>query len=295
MTEKELLSKLNNLKEFKPDAAWKQQNRDILLSQISGSTNDEKVGFFAILENLMSQKFTAQTARPVWVFVSIAVIVLTGGALGLRAANETKPGDSLYIAKRISEKTQLALTFGDEKKAKLNLEFAGNRAEEIAKVVEGSDQGKTEAIEELTSNFKKEITEAKTRLSKVDGKSEVRVKEEKKEEKKDQEQKDKEGRDDEDDTKVFGANLEKESTGMQLAEQPKAEEREGNKMERNFSEVEKLFEQKDYRGAKGKISELNKFIDNPKTEDKAATSTDGVKEDKKDEKIEDKDSATTTK
>ena len=50
-------------------------------------------------------------------------------------AEKTKPGDSLYIAKIVSEKTQYALTFDDKSKAQLGLQFATNRVEEMNKVL----------------------------------------------------------------------------------------------------------------------------------------------------------------
>src|SRR3989339_684291 len=161
--EKELLSQLNKLKNIKPDTAWKNRNREILLSQISSSTVD-KIGFFDIFAQKLS--LLRYVSQPVMAVFLIAGVLLGGGFFSLNAAKDTKPGDSLYIAKIISEKTQFALTFNEKKKVKLGIEFAGNRAKEITQVL--SEEGDVEIrVEKLKDNFKKEIAGVKTRLENI--------------------------------------------------------------------------------------------------------------------------------
>jgi hypothetical protein len=170
MTEKELLSQLNNLKNIKPEDTWKMENREILLSQISGGyykiiANDEMAvsqkGLFVYLKHLFAQ--------PAFVAVAIVVIVLSGSMASISAARNTKPGDSLYIAKIISERTQLAITFGEEERVKLGIEFAGNRAKEISQVLAGAsgEQEKAETVGKLKGDIKREIGAVKTRLQKM--------------------------------------------------------------------------------------------------------------------------------
>src|SRR3989339_293021 len=94
-------------------------------------------------------------SQPVMAVFLIAGVLLGGGFFSLNAAKDTKPGDSLYIAKIISEKTQFALTFNEKKKVKLGIEFAGNRAKEITQVL--SEEGDVEIrVEKLKDNFKKQ-------------------------------------------------------------------------------------------------------------------------------------------
>lgn len=160
--DKELLTQLNKLKDIKPDSAWKQRNRDILLSQISAATTDEKSVFDVFMQKLSLLRYVSQPVMAVFLIVGV---LLGGGLFSFRAAKNTKPGDSLYIAKIISERTQYALTFNEEGKVKLGIEFAGNRAKEITQVL--SDDGAEEKVAKLKDNFKKEINEAKTRLGRI--------------------------------------------------------------------------------------------------------------------------------
>lgn len=164
MNEKELLSQLNNLKNIKPDGDWKRASREILLSQISGGYYDaektelKKENFVFSLKHLFAQ--------PAFITITILAVVLGGGVLSLNVSRNTKPGDSLYIAKIISEKARATFTFNDEDKAKLGLEFAGERAKEMSQVLAGSndDEKKAEKVEKLANNIKKEISNVKMRL-----------------------------------------------------------------------------------------------------------------------------------
>lgn len=266
MNEKELIQKLNSLKNLTPDNDWKSHNREVLLSQISRSASDDEAGIFTFIENLIPEKIMMLASKPAMVFAMIVVFVLGGGVYSLKAARETKPGDSLYIAKIISEKTQLALTFDQTKKAKLNLEFAGNRTKEIAKMIEGKnendkDSANTTTIRDLTDDFKKELTAAKTRLAQVGGQKTAAVNKPKIENN---------IVDNNEEIKVYGAGAEKDTSGMQISGFSSSLQ--------SLSEAEKLFEEQDYQGTLTKIDEISKNIDNPestaaKTVPAKATST----------------------
>lgn len=163
---KELFSQLNNIKNIKADSDWKMKSREILLSQISGSFSLEKEsakqsGFSFYFKNFLHQ--------PVMVVAAVLIAVFGGGTLSIYASSGTKPGDSLYIAKIISEKAQLAITFDETEKAKLNIEFAKNRAKEISQVLENNsnEDKKAATVEKLSNSFKKEIYASKERLGKT--------------------------------------------------------------------------------------------------------------------------------
>ena len=162
MNEKDLLKKLNNLKKIKPDENWKKNYREVLYSQISAGQNSEKpeskIRF--IFEEVILGKIFISFTRPIWATTLASILILVVGVGGVYASKNSKPGDSLYIAKIISEKAQLAMTFDEKGKAKLGLEFATNRAKEITQVLEEQnypEDQKTQKVEQLTQNFKKEI------------------------------------------------------------------------------------------------------------------------------------------
>lgn len=172
MTDKMLIEQLNNLSSVSADLSWKERNREVLLAQISASAEAES-GFWRTAYTVAIQflpRSGSQFLQPA-LAAMIALISLTGVSFfSARLARDTKPGDSLYGVKIASEKTQLALTFSDDSRAKLGLEIAQNRAEELSAVI--SDQQvnnpeKAEQVGRLAADLKKEIETSKTRLSKI--------------------------------------------------------------------------------------------------------------------------------
>jgi hypothetical protein len=113
--------------------------------------------------------------KPVVAFGVLVLLLFSGGLVSFGAAQDAKPGDSLYIAKRATEKTKLAFTFDNEKKAMLGLEFAGNRAEEIGLILSEAREDEVEreaTVNELVENFKNEIDNIKSRLQEINPPSE---------------------------------------------------------------------------------------------------------------------------
>jgi len=262
MTEKELLSQLNSLKNIKPENSWKENNRNLLLSQISGGEDIEEKNI-SLLDIFF--KKAEWLAQPVGVLLLIVSTVFGSGILSIKASRDTKPGDSLYIAKIISEKTHQAITFDEKEKAKLEIKFAGNRADEIAKVLEQDNSEKKDGrVEKLTNDFKKEISAAKTRLEKMNGgKTENKIEENSASSSQVAEVED----------QVFSADSGKTKNGMQIeiieikeevvpaAESPK----------KALDEAKQLFEQEDYAGTLDKLEEANAIVD--KTADGSAEGT----------------------
>lgn len=206
--------------------------------------------------------------QPALVTSTILLVVLGGGIFSVNASRNTKPGDSLYIAKIISEKTRAAITFDDGAKAKLGLEFAGNRAKEIAQVLAEPENGGKEAkVEKLSQSFRKEIVAAKENLKKINAIE----------------------NNSEEDLQIFSANSSKDDKGMQIYDPNKKEEE--NKIEeiktepvieipaqggniasstanvsvgigKVLDEAEKLFSEQNYDGTLTKLEEANGIIDN---------------------------------
>ncbi|MDD4271556.1 MAG: DUF5667 domain-containing protein [Patescibacteria group bacterium] len=259
MEDRELLKKLNNLKTIKPDDNWKKNYREILYSQISaGATvNKSESNLRIIWENIMPGKVFINMAKPVWVTSLASVLILVIGIGGVYASKNSKPGDSLYIAKIISEKAQLAITFDEKDKAKLGLEFASNRAKEITQVLGESkepEEKKVEKVEQLSQNFKKEINQVKSRLTAI-------------------------GQNKDEDSEIFGANIGKNDQRMELAEPAKPTVKEEISSENQtkqiatttkenldspnkaLAEAEKMFDEKNINGAIDKLEEVKQIMD----------------------------------
>ncbi len=152
-----------------PDLAWKESQRSIVLNQINAGSI-ELGRAYSFRDLFMIPLNTVQNfSQPILATFVVVFLFLTGGVFSLRASQNAKPGDSLYVAKIVGEKTQLALTFSDKKKAQLGLIFAANRATEIKQVIAEDGEGvvKEDKVEKLVSDYKKEITAAKQRIGKI--------------------------------------------------------------------------------------------------------------------------------
>lgn len=253
MNDKDLFKKLNNLKTVKPDDNWRKNYREILRSQIlaGAAVNKTESNLKIIWESIMPGKIFIDLAKPVWATTLVSALILAIGIGGVYFSKNSKPGDSLYIAKIISEQAQQAITFNEKDKAKLGLEFAANRAKEITQVLEESKESadkKGEKVEQLSQNFKKEISQVKTRLTTIKAAESQNKKTEEPE--------------------VFGANLGKSNERMELAEPakptavapvqpaPAATTTKENLIE----EADKMFDKKNYDGTINKIKELKQII-----------------------------------
>ncbi len=305
MNDQELLKKLNNLKEIKPDNNWKRNYRDVLYSQISAGQPEvePKSNIRIIWESIMPRQILINLAKPIRLASAVSVLVLVIGIGGVYASKNSKPGDSLYIAKIISEKAQFAITFDEKDKAKLGIEFAANRAKEMIQVLKDTGQDVTvnsDKLEKLSQSFKKEISQAKNRLSTI--KAAIKVTEDQVE-----------ALDSE--LEVFGANLGKDNNRMEISEPVKPEPELNqiiapkpdkpspeanaatttgpvlesqavtgatstagmvNQTDKMLEQVEKLFDEKNLDGTIGALEEVSKVIEDAgevKGASETATST----------------------
>ncbi len=296
MPDKELIKKLNQLKTIKPDNNWKDSYREILFSQISAgakvnSVKPDKFVWTEFYKKLIPHSIMVELAWPVWLIIISLTVVSSGSIASIYASRDAKPGDSLYLAKIIGEKAKLAVTFDEKSKVKLNLEFASNRAQEITQVISetrlDAEQDNSK-VEQLSRSFKKEITEAKNRISKInigaaasqetaDNKSAPTTGDE--------------------DQEVFGANLEKDNQRMEISEPEKAEKKAAQEATSTpfvaddlsaasstinettaasasagkiLDEAEKLFDEKNYNGTIDKLEEVNKMMDQSKSDNNGA-------------------------
>lgn len=222
---KNLNTQLNNLKNIKPSGEWKSKNRELLLTQIYNSAEAKPVDFsfgFSTYLQQFSGDFLNIMAQPIAVVGLILVSLFGGGLFGVTASKGTKPGDSLYVAKMISEKTQLALTFDEKEKVQLRIDFAGNRVEEIEKVLAENekDEAKTKkTVDDLVSNVKKEVVAARTGLQKINKNVKIDTKiEEKVAKTVDKADANKAVENKAEEDGIFSANLGKENDGISVAE-----------------------------------------------------------------------------
>jgi len=168
MTNSELIAKLKNLKNINPDESFIKSNRDLLLAQVSNS-GAEKIGawksIFISFENLAKV-----SARPAFALGAFVITLLGAGIFSHKMLENSKPNDSLYIARVISERLKVNTTFDANEREKLASRYAIERAEDIAAVLGDDSFNKEEnqdQVAKLSDDFKVEVEKAKTSLSRL--------------------------------------------------------------------------------------------------------------------------------
>jgi len=146
MNEKQLIAKLQELRQIKPSKDWAVS----LKKEIIG---EEKKA--SILEVLPQMIFHHKMA-----YATVTVFAILIGLFGF--AQNTVPGDFLFPVKKIAEKSQGALLFGVEQ-SKYNLDIANRRLEELTQIVK---ENKTQNLGPAIQEFKDTINEAVKTLPK---------------------------------------------------------------------------------------------------------------------------------
>jgi hypothetical protein len=165
MTEKDLISKLNNLKNINPSEAWLKSNRELLLSQVSNSGATELSAWKNFVINLSS--LTKASAQPVYAFGIFVFALLATGVFSHQLFSSAKPNDTLYIARIISEKAKLSTVINTESRDKLAMQFANERAQEISAVLADpsfNNDNNKDAVAKLNTDFNEEIETVKTKI-----------------------------------------------------------------------------------------------------------------------------------
>ena len=85
------------------------------------------------------------------------LIMLSAGQLTLRASSGSSPGDVLYPVKEFSESVQMSLAASQEDEAKLHVELAGRRAQEVAAAAADGDR---QMVQELLVKLEAHLEEA---------------------------------------------------------------------------------------------------------------------------------------
>lgn len=173
MTEKEVMVKLNSLKSIKPDNDWLIKTKNMVLSEtgLAGGEFTEKTEKELVFSKKPAFIFDFRTLlrshrKLAYAFAS-CVFVLSLGAATINASNSSIPGESLYSVKIAGENVMLAVTPEGEK-AKVEIEYAGKRLEELAKISEKpSTSEQHQKVEQLISNYDEKVNSAKNHLAKI--------------------------------------------------------------------------------------------------------------------------------
>ena len=142
MTEKELIGKIRELRQIKPNRDWVVLTKSQILGEEKKYTS---LFLFPVLK-----------LRPVYAGL-IAVLILFG-LFGF--AKNSLPGDLLYPIKKIAQKSQ-AVFVSEEEKPAFQLKLANQRLEDLTKA-------STKNLAPTINEFQVNISEAAKTISKID-------------------------------------------------------------------------------------------------------------------------------
>lgn len=168
MTEKQLLQQLKGLKTITLSEEIKKSNRDVLFSQIANTSvkpeTPTKESFFFNFKNVFSV-----FSQPLLIVAGVFVFIAGSLILSSGFYKDSKPNDSLYIARIISEKARVNTTFSQKEREALSLKFASDHAKEIATILmdpEFNNEENKDQVEKLNASFKNEISKVKDKMEK---------------------------------------------------------------------------------------------------------------------------------
>lgn len=170
MTDKQLLIQLKSLKNVCLDCDTKKSHRDVLFSQISAQSsevsNSEKIQSESHAA-LYFKNFVILISRPALAVAGVFLFLAGAAIFGSSFYKNSKPNNSLYIARIISEKAQLNTTFSQSERDALALKFAVNNAKDIAEVLmdpEFNTEANKDKVEKLNASLQNEISKVKTQM-----------------------------------------------------------------------------------------------------------------------------------
>ncbi len=174
---KELAKKLKALSKLEaggqPQESWVLSNKEILMSQIQPYQTvreqaEDHGGEIFYYADLVSSLFKQRVFKPAMAFLMIIAVMLSYTAT-VSVANASLPGDMLYPVKTTGEKMQLALTFKDEEKVQLQMNFLSRRTDELQQIVKKveNETVKRDKIIQAVKQISMDVKSVKDNLNKI--------------------------------------------------------------------------------------------------------------------------------
>lgn len=172
-----LIQQIKQLKNLElagqPQDSWIASNKELLMNQIqpqvsSSITNKSLFGNNFYYAKFFSEFFGSKVLRPAGVFCMVVLAFLGYNAVST-VATASIPGDALYPVKTASENMQLSLTFADEKKVELQLNFLSRRTDELQQIAkqEDSSTSKQNKITKTVKKITSDVNTVKASMAKI--------------------------------------------------------------------------------------------------------------------------------
>lgn len=155
---------LGKLSKETKDSTWLRVEREI--EQMSAPAVRPTV--FDYLRGPFHGMELRAALRPVTA-LGVLMSVALGGVGSVFASMNSVPGDTLYGLKIAAEKAQLTLADSDEMRARLHVEFANRRADEVSQLLESKHPNHEERVKVAMGNLKEELQSVSNKLSDLKG------------------------------------------------------------------------------------------------------------------------------
>jgi len=141
MNEKQLISKIRQLRQIKPNKEWVSFTK----TQILGEEIGYRERFIEVFEVFSHTLFQTRLA-----YAAVTVFLVLIGMFGF--AQNTVPGDFLFSIKKTAERTQGVFVSGNQQ-PKYNLEIVNKRLEDLTRIaINNQVKNLSSAIDELQSS-----------------------------------------------------------------------------------------------------------------------------------------------
>ncbi len=180
MDEKELINKIQLLKEIKPSEDWVLSCRGRLAFRLEMDRKKDILSkdtfvlkeLFAFLSGSNRQS-SFNLAHSLIIAV---MVVLGGGALTVWAAGQSLPGSPLYPVKLAIERARVSASLSEDSRLQLQTQLADARLQELTDVVNSQDSAdqKVEKMSQVVASIQDQLTTVNNQLPKAGIKTEPR-------------------------------------------------------------------------------------------------------------------------
>lgn len=161
-----IVRQLKNLRKVRPSASLLLRQRSFLLSEISRQEQKTKQVSETKRRFFIFPVFNfSKLLKPVYAVAFILIILASslGTVSIISAAQNSLPGDSLYVLKTAFEHTQMTLAANQEIKAQLSIKFANLRIDEFTQVVNKPE--KKQDIENTIKNLTQQLVSVQENMN----------------------------------------------------------------------------------------------------------------------------------
>lgn len=154
MTEKQLISKIQKLKNVKPDPNWVFFTKERIL----GREKKPESSFLAFIKEIQKGERFVFAHKPAFAFITCLLILI--GLFGF--AQNSVPGESLFTLKRITEQGQ-SVFIPKKDQTKHSLEIANKRLDDLTKIAEKNEVKK---LAPAINEYQETVSKAAENLAK---------------------------------------------------------------------------------------------------------------------------------